>query len=340
MGVSFYQGRGAKVYIKPLPDGVETEPIEFTATLAGLYTNTVTITTAAAGDYGITVSSNSATYTAGASDTTADIAAGLAAAINADSDVGVYAAYPGTGAILSLYQSTTFTATASGTNSLNMTVGTVTATGTEAHPKGAGALVFSSALPSGAFLNRGEYLGFTNAAGLTILVQCQEQVASTGSTTAVKIENSVAAIDAGATASAPYRLGGRTSASIDRQGNRTTSVTFDDDAFERGLTTSLSSGLTLDGNWTPTDPGYRNAEFFFWGNEPTESAEAIEPLQQFYMWVEMPNTNKTLFSKGRVYKGPASISSMPLEIPSDGIISGNIEAAFNGRPTVVDELPL
>jgi hypothetical protein len=33
MGVSFYTGKGVKVFVAPLPDGVETEPIACTPTI-------------------------------------------------------------------------------------------------------------------------------------------------------------------------------------------------------------------------------------------------------------------------------------------------------------------
>jgi hypothetical protein len=47
-----------------------------------------------------------------------------------------------------------------------------------------------------------------------------------------------------------------------------------------------------------------------------------EGYQQLYFWMQLPNPRPTVYSKGKVYKGTGSITSMPLSAPADGIITG------------------
>jgi hypothetical protein len=123
------------------------------------------------------------------------------------------------------------------------------------------------------------------------------------------------------------RLSGRTSANLDRSGNRTSAVDFDSDGYSTGLTTSIEQKLTLNGNWLPSDAGFATAE------------HAFAELREVYVWLELPRISDA-YSKGRIYHGPASIDSLPLEVAADGIITGNIEITFNGRPSYTPDLPV
>jgi hypothetical protein len=223
MASQIYTGKGAKIFIAPLPDGVDTEPVAATPTVAT-------------------------------------------------------------------------TAPAKGATTITIT-----------------------ALPADVFIPAGVYLSFKDADGYEVLVKLTAD--AEGGDTTLTVAPLPEGIDIGAAAEWPLRLRGRTGADLDRSGNRVTTVTFDDDAYERGLTTTISLGLSMAGNWSPLDAGYASAELWF-----------TEGKQQCYFFLELPNPRSTVFSKGRVYKGPGSITGMPLSVPADGIITGNIDAAFNGKP--------
>lgn len=316
-----YLGRGASVKIVPLPDGVEAEPTAYTLTIAGVYTQTITVDTAAAGAYGVTVSTVASTYTAAADDTAAEIAAGLAAAVNANASTSISAAYPGTGAVLTIYHTSTFTATLSGANSANMTLGTISS-GTGAHPKGAGELRVT-ALPAGAYILSGTYHTLEAASGIQVLTQTRALVE--GAATVIPVNATPAAIAASSTGGSPFTLKGRSTANLNRTGNRVTAASFDDGLYLSGLTSNINAEFALNGTWSPKNDGFRNAEYFFG-----------EGLQQFWGILQLPNPDSSQYTTGPIYKGPISITGVPLDVPADNLITANITAAFNGKPILVD----
>lgn len=231
MGTSFYTGKGVKLSIAPLPDGIETEPVAFSAT-----------------------------------------------------------------------------------------------TGATAAAKGATTISLATAMPVGAFIPKDAYLNAVTPDGYEVLVQLNADAKAGDNTLTVRALDE--RVIAASTIAYPLKLRARTSADLDRSGNRTTTITFDDDAYESGQTTTISIGLNLQGNWSPLDAGYATAEHWF-----------NEGYQQVFFWMELPNPRTTVYSKGKVYKGVGSITSMPLSAPADGIITGNIDAAFNGKPIMVNPTP-
>lgn len=182
-----------------------------------------------------------------------------------------------------------------------------------------------AALPSGVLIPSGAYLNFKQSNGAEKIARLTAD--AVGGDTTIEVAALAEAILSGATAAWPLRLRGRTNADLDRTGNRISSTSFDDDGYTTGLTASITNGLTTNGNWLPLDAGYATAEYAF--NE----------LMEIYIKLELPVPSRA-YSKGRVYKGPAGITGMPLAVPADGVISGNIQMAFNGKPTIVDPVPV
>lgn len=196
--------------------------------------------------------------------------------------------------------------------------------GAAGSPKGATTVTIAP-LPAGTLIPSGTYLNFQEANGAEKIARLTAD--AVGGDTALDVAPLPEAVGAGATADWPLRLRGRTNANLDRTGNRVTAITFDDDGYENGLTSSISNGLTTDGNWLPLDAGYATVEYAF--NE----------LKEVYIKLELP-VPSSAYSKGRVYKGPASITGMPLAASADGVITGNVSLSLNGKPTIDDPVPI
>lgn len=177
------------------------------------------------------------------------------------------------------------------------------------------------ALAADVVIPAGSYLAFVApTTGKSVLVQLTADAEATDTTlTVAAIPENIAS---GSVAVYPLRLAGRTAANIGRSGNRQSSVDFDSDGYSTGLTTSIEQTLELPGNWLPQDAGFATAEYAF-----TE-------LREVFVWLELPKISSA-YSKGRIYKGTASITDLPLEVSADGLITGNISLAFNGKPELV-----
>lgn len=190
---------------------------------------------------------------------------------------------------------------------------------------GAATITLSAALPAGTLIAAGNYLGFkAPTTGATVLVQlAADAVAGDTDIDVVSIPEAIAA---SSVAEFPLRLSGRTNANLGRSGNRTSSVSFDDDGYSDGLTTSIEQTLSMGGNWLPTDAGFCTAEL------------CLTELRESWIILELPKISDA-YSKGRVYEGPGSITSLPLEIGADSIITGAIEATFNGKPLYTPDVP-
>lgn len=174
------------------------------------------------------------------------------------------------------------------------------------------------ALGAGVFIPAGSYLGFVApTTGKTVAVQTTEDVEATD--TAIPVVSIPETIATGSVATYPLRLSGRTAANLGRTAQRTSAVDFDSDGYASGLATSIEQTLECPGNWLPLDAGFATAEY------------AFGELREIYMWLTLPKISNA-YTKGRQYHGPASIVGLPLDIPADGIITGNISVAFNGKP--------
>lgn len=187
-------------------------------------------------------------------------------------------------------------------------------------------ITLSAAIPNGKeTIPSGSFLGFKDPlTGKVVMVQLTADAEAGDTDLTVNIIPE--AIAANSVAVYPLRLSGRTTANIGRSGNRVSSVDFDSGAFETGLTASISQTLELSGNYLPSDPGFATAE------------TAFTQLREVYVWVELPKISAA-YSKGKIYKGFASITDLPVEVPADGILTGNISLALNGELVVVPDAP-
>ncbi|MEL6215179.1 MAG: hypothetical protein AAFQ99_05825 [Pseudomonadota bacterium] len=198
------------------------------------------------------------------------------------------------------------------------------AAGATSKSSSATTITLETALPAGFFAAAGNYLSFVDPlTGNEVLVQLAQDASATD--TDLNVTRVPEDIAINSTAEYPLRLRNRTTANLDRTGNRETFVTFDDDKFEKGLTTSIANGIDFDGFWSPLDAGYATMEHWF-----------NEGFDQIYIILETRNPKPTAFTKGKIYKGPGSITSMPLPIEASSLTQGQIQAAFNGKPTIVE----
>lgn len=187
-------------------------------------------------------------------------------------------------------------------------------------------ITLSGAIAADKLIPAGSFIGFVApTTGKTVMVQLLAD-AEEGDTT-LSVDIIPEEIDASSVAAYPLRLSARTNANIGRSGNRVSSVDFDSGAFETGLTASISQTLELNGNYLSNDAGFRTTEY------------AFTQLREIYVWVELPKSSNA-YSKGKVYKGFASINDLPIEIPADGIVTGNISLAINGELKVDAETPV
>lgn len=191
--------------------------------------------------------------------------------------------------------------------------------------KGATTITMTGPLAAGVIIPAGTYLNFKDNAGKEVLIQLSAD-AVTGNTT-LPVFATPEVITAGSTSEFPMKLRGRTNADIGRTGNRVSSVTFDEYGYSDGLTASIEQTVTANGNWSSLDAGYATTEFAF--------------LEKRECWiiVELPKSSDA-YIKGRIYKGPGSITSAPLAVPADGIITGNLEMAFGGKPFMINPVPV
>lgn len=186
-------------------------------------------------------------------------------------------------------------------------------------------ITLASALPADVVIPAGSFLGFkAPTTGKVVVVQLAEDAVAGDTDLAVGVIPE--AIAAASVAQYPLRLSGRTSANIGRSGNRQESVDFDSGAYSTGLVSSISQTLELSGNYLPLDAGFATAEY------------AFSELREVFVAVELPRISDA-YSKGKVYKGFASITDLPLEVPADGILSGSLSLALNGEMTVVPDVP-
>lgn len=122
------------------------------------------------------------------------------------------------------------------------------------------------------------------------------------------------------TAEFPPRLLARTASNISTNSSDTTTTTFDTDAYEDGLVTSIGYGVSCPGNFLSQDAGWRTC------------FHAFNEIMEVYLWVEMPVPAG--FAKGYIFEGPASVTNCALDIPADGIITSPVDFKFRGKITI------
>lgn len=190
---------------------------------------------------------------------------------------------------------------------------------------GSGTITLSAALGAGILIPAGSFLGFTApTTGKVVLVQLTAD-AKAGDTN-LSVDTIPEDIAASSVAKYPLKLSARKTANLGRSGKRETSVTFDDAGYESGLVSLISQKLDFDGNYLPGDAGFATAEY------------AFTNLREIYYWLTLPKSSDA-YTTGKIYKGFASITDLPIDIAADGIITGKISVACNGAPIVSAEVP-
>lgn len=186
-------------------------------------------------------------------------------------------------------------------------------------------ITLSGAIAAGKLIPAGTFLGFVApTTGKIVMVQLLAD-AEAGDTS-LSVDVIPEEIAASSVAQFPLKLSARTAANIGRTGNRVESTDFDSGGFSTGLTTSVAQTLELPGNYLASDAGFRTAEY------------AFTNLREIYVWIELPKSSDA-YTKGKVYKGRASITDLPIDIPADSIVTGSISVAINGELEVDEEVP-
>jgi len=190
--------------------------------------------------------------------------------------------------------------------------------------KGVTTIPISAALAAGVFIPAGTFLGFRSPAGKEVLVLLTADAVAAD--TDLTVAATPAAIAIGSIANYPLTIANRTSLDLDRSGNMASQVTFDDKGYETSLNASKSASFSIPGAWSQLDPGYNTIERL-WGLDLQ-----IFAILQFIK----PNPD---YSRGKIIKGVFNIESVPISIPSDGIITGDITLMLSGEPTTLPALP-
>jgi hypothetical protein len=196
--------------------------------------------------------------------------------------------------------------------------------GSTAIAKGQTELTLSAALPTGVFIPKFCYLGFRASTGKEVLVQLNDD-AKAGNNK-ITVFPTPAQIAGGSIADYPLRLANRTSADITRTGATTSSTTFDDDGWQRNLTTGLSGGISVPGNWSQLDPSYKTVIYQF--------AQQLN----VYVWVESVKPNPD-YATGTIFKGVFNVQDVPVNFAADGIVTGDINLTLTGPLVEVDPEP-
>jgi hypothetical protein len=191
---------------------------------------------------------------------------------------------------------------------------------------GAAGIILSAAIGAGILIPAGAYVNAKDqATGKEVLVQLKDDAKEgDANLSVISIPEPIAA---GSVINYPLKLRGREAANLGRQGQRVSSVDFDSDGYSDGQTVSIEQTISVPGSWLPLDAGFATAEWAF--NE----------LREVYIWLELPRISAA-YAKGRVYHGPASINNLPLDINAAGVIKGNIELTFNGKPNYDPDKPV
>jgi len=191
--------------------------------------------------------------------------------------------------------------------------------------KGMTSIPLSAALPANTFIPAGTSLGFTSPTGKEVVARLTNNAIAGATSLSVLATPEEIADDS--TFSYPLILKNRTEAGIERSADRESSSTFESEAWAEGLATGLSASISLPGNWSQLDPSYLTAEY------------AFNNLREIFVWIELPKPSDA-YSKGKVYKGRASITGLPVTIPAAGIITGDIELEANGPFLPVEAVPV
>lgn len=134
-------------------------------------------------------------------------------------------------------------------------------------------------------------------------------------------------IPSGAEAEYPCRLGGRNSINLGDTAEETEVEDFDNDGWKAFVKTSLGHDVSANGNYLPTDPGWKTCHYQKYDFENGGNSRV-------YLKVVFPAPGcGDVFQKGDIYEGFALVKTMPIEATPKGLISGNIEFSYTGKVT-------
>lgn len=317
-------GKNVQVYVARLGRGVPISAIvDQVLYINGGFQGTVTIATAAAGVYSVSVGGvQIGSYTAIVSDTIATIRNGLRASINANTKTsGIYAGAVGTGTF-KLLGAITFTVTVSGPGAGNITVGTIAAVTGGADKGDLSVDLFE---PTIGKIFAGQYLCFADSDDIEKLVLVTED-APVGATSLVTRELDEA-ISAASLAEFPTYLWDRTDASLDETYANNKSLTFNTGGAQNAVPTTIDRKITLPGEFWHYNAAFRTA---------AAAADAQE-----YVYVKRvepaPNAN---FVSGDSIEGRALFSSVKRAGQTNSPITSDLEAEFSGPTLKKDPVPV
>lgn len=163
------------------------------------------------------------------------------------------------------------------------------------------------------------YISFTAASGLEYLARVTADIDP--GDTGLTVEPLPAAVPAAATASFPFRLKNRTSANLSDSDSQADIMIFENNGWRDQVTTILGNGLELPGHYSPKDAGWKCC----W--------EARQNFKEIYWKLVLPVPEG--YTTGHIFEGFGGVT-MPIEVPADGIISGNITVTSRGPVTVTE----
>lgn len=165
------------------------------------------------------------------------------------------------------------------------------------------------------------FLSFVDAIDQTDRFVKVTEVANSGaaSLTVAALKKAIAN---GSIAQYPARLQARTSASISTNANDVTTTVFDSGAYEDGVVSQIGYGVSCPGNFLPLDAGFRTC------------FHAFNELREVWLTIKLPVPEG--YTSGYVFKGAASVTNCPIEIPADNIITASIDFKYRGKIQIVE----
>ncbi|MBW4692202.1 MAG: hypothetical protein KME27_10595 [Lyngbya sp. HA4199-MV5] len=315
-------GKLVQIYLAALDPGVSASAIvDQNIYLDGGYQQTVTVATAAAGVYSLTVNGVViGSYTAGAGDTVAIIRNALLASVKLNTPTtGIFAGKPTTGAFV-LLSGQTFTAASTGATPANMTLG-ATALVTNTTAKGATSVTLFEPLLGPVYA--GQYLCFADSNDVEKSAKVTVSAAIGATTLTVRALDE--AITAGSGAEFPTYLWDRTDASLDETFATVQTVTFNTGGAQLQTPTTIDRKITLPGiKW------HYNAAF--------RTAAEQADLQKFIYVKRLEPAPNPSFITGDSIVGIGVVTSNKQAGQANAPISGDLEISFSGA--VIKAVPV
>lgn len=177
-------------------------------------------------------------------------------------------------------------------------------------------LTLSAAISGGTILPAGAYYTAVNpTTGAEVPFQVATRV-TTGTTVAVS--PLILPIAASSTFNSIQRLTGRTKAGVERKAKVENLVTFDTDGDQIGRAVGRSFSINFEGIYSQIDAAYNTVEYAY--------------KNGLYVWFYIQMTPPDArFITGKIYKGVGIIEALPVEIPADGFLKGNISMQGYGK---------